>query len=195
MPKQQNIEFDRTLFKTSQSRSIKFAQDKTKGFTLIELLVVISIIALLSTVVLAVIQDGRIKAQNTAKNNLVLEYVKALELYRSDTGTYPSHAAGQETISKCIGYAESGDKCFGNSLDGSNAINSAFSTYIKGDFAHRIPIIYGTLNLNGVQYRCTDNTCNSYQLIWLLEKQVSDCISDATETSLLGNKHCTYSKL
>jgi prepilin-type N-terminal cleavage/methylation domain-containing protein len=168
-------------------------KNKNSGFTLIELLVVVSIIALLSTIVLAVVQDGRIKAKNTAKNNLVMEYIKALELYRNDTGMYPSHP-GTPTVPKCIGYAETGDKCYVNAYDGSNTINSAISTYIKGDISHRGTIMSGTNNLNGVQYLCTNSTCNSYQLIWVLEKEISACISGVQALSFYGHRRCEYIK-
>lgn len=185
-------EFYRNHFQTSKSCSVKFSTTNTSGFTLIELLVVVSIIALLSTIVLAAVQDGRIKARNTAKNNLVMEYIKALELYRTDTGVYPSHP-GTPTTPKCVGYAETGDKC-SITYDGSNTINSAIATYIQGDFAHRVPVMYGDSNFNGIQYMCNDSDCNSYKLIWLLEKQINNCISNAEKTSFYGHTRCTYSQ-
>jgi prepilin-type N-terminal cleavage/methylation domain-containing protein len=190
----QFTEFDRTLSKTSKSRSIKFARSKSSGFTLIELLVVISIIALLSTLILSGLQNSRVKARNTAKNNLILEYTKALELYQNDNGKYPSAGTGSETIPKCIGYAETGDKCFASTYDGSNTINSAFSTYIKGDISHRGKVPYGNYDLKGVQYKCEDATCNSYILIWYNENQNQKCISDTTGISTWNNTKCEYTK-
>lgn len=62
---------------------------KSKGFTLIELLVVISIISLLSSVVLASVNDARDKAKARAFRASVMQFVNALELYRSDKGYYP----------------------------------------------------------------------------------------------------------
>lgn len=59
--------------------------EKTRsGFTLIELLVVISIISLLSSVVLASLQDARTKAQVTAFKQYGLQLINAIELYRLD---------------------------------------------------------------------------------------------------------------
>jgi prepilin-type N-terminal cleavage/methylation domain-containing protein len=55
-----------------------------KGFTLIELLVVISIISLLSSIVLASVQDARDKAKGTAFRQNVDQFIKAIELYRLD---------------------------------------------------------------------------------------------------------------
>ncbi len=63
---------------------------RTKGFTLIELLVVISIIALLSSVVLASLNTARAKARDSERIAELKAVQTALELYRTDNGSYPS---------------------------------------------------------------------------------------------------------
>ena len=63
---------------------------KKAGFTLIELLVVISIIALLSSVVLVAVQSAREKAQMSKVRSELGEFVKALEIYKTAYGHYPS---------------------------------------------------------------------------------------------------------
>jgi general secretion pathway protein G len=182
----------RTFFKTPQSRSIQFTSGYNRGFTLIELLVVVSIISLISTIVFGAISDARVKARNTAKNNLVMEYTKALELYRNDNGTYPRHI-GQETLYKCIGFAESGDNCFGDEYSGSNSINNAFSNYMSGDFSQRNSIMFNQYNLDGILYKCTDSTCTEYTLEWALEKNISNCISNAKYIpNFYGHTLCIY---
>jgi prepilin-type N-terminal cleavage/methylation domain-containing protein len=57
-----------------------------KGFTLIELLVVVAIISLLSSIVLAVVNDARDKAQQTAYRQYLGEMIKAIELYKLNGG-------------------------------------------------------------------------------------------------------------
>lgn len=60
-----------------------------KGFTLIELLVVISIIALLSTVVLAALSTARRSARDAERINSIRQMQTALEFAYSGTETYP----------------------------------------------------------------------------------------------------------
>lgn len=179
--------------KTSSSRCIRHSH--SAGFTLIELLVVVSIIALLSTIVFAALSDARTKARNTAKNNLVMEYIKALELYKTDTGSYPSHPE-TPLVPKCIGFTQS-ETCYAGIYFGSSTINNAFALYMSGDFSHKGSVI-GTgdangANLNGIQYACKDTACNEYLLMWFLEKQVSNCVAGARITrDVWGNTYCSY---
>ncbi len=68
---------------------IKLNKDK-RGFTLIELLVVISIIGLLSSIVLASLQDARAKGRDAKRLSDMRQIQNALELYRSQNNTYPT---------------------------------------------------------------------------------------------------------
>ena len=67
---------------------------KAKGFTLIELLVVISIIALLSSIVLASLSSARSKARDSQRIQEIKQIQTALELYRQDNGRYPASYNG-----------------------------------------------------------------------------------------------------
>lgn len=63
-----------------------------KGFTLIELIIVISIIALLSVIGISTYSSVQVDARNSKRKSDLKEIKSALELYRSEIGTYPSTA-------------------------------------------------------------------------------------------------------
>lgn len=59
------------------------------GFTLIELLIVIAIIGILSTLLMTNFIGVRQRARDAQRKSDVRQMQSALELYRSDTGSYP----------------------------------------------------------------------------------------------------------
>jgi prepilin-type N-terminal cleavage/methylation domain-containing protein len=63
----------------------------SKAFTLIELLVVISIISGLSTITLSATSGVRAKTRDSNRISQIKEIEKALEIYYSNHGQYPSH--------------------------------------------------------------------------------------------------------
>ncbi len=135
---------------------------------------------------LAAVNDGRVKARNTAKNSLVLEYVKALELYRDSNTSY--YISGASPV--CIGYLAS-ENCLGSSLlTGSSGFNASLSTYLPSDFAHKQSLMNGTTDYRGVTYQSLDG--NSYVLRWILESNITQCINNSTSGSSGGNTVCTY---
>lgn len=72
----------------------------TKGFTLIELLVVIAIIGVLSSVVLASLDDVRSSARDTQRTADIRAVITAIEMYRNNSGSYPMPPAipNQNTV-------------------------------------------------------------------------------------------------
>lgn len=63
------------------------------GFTLIELLVVISIIGILTIISLSSFVNAQIKARDGQRKSDLEQVSKALMMYYSDTGTFPSEAS------------------------------------------------------------------------------------------------------
>jgi len=60
-----------------------------RGFTLIELLVVISVIAILTTLLMANFVGIRQRGRDGQRKSNLYNIQSALELYRSDVGSYP----------------------------------------------------------------------------------------------------------
>lgn len=61
---------------------------KSSGFSLIELLVVVAIIALLTTIAVAIYADTQSKARDARRKADIDAIAKTLEVHRSDTGGY-----------------------------------------------------------------------------------------------------------
>ncbi|MBI5644717.1 type II secretion system protein [Candidatus Kaiserbacteria bacterium] len=72
------------------SGSFSLRPKKERGFTLIELLVVIAIIGLLSSVVLASLNNARKKGRDARRLSDLKQLQTSLELYYSDNNAYPS---------------------------------------------------------------------------------------------------------
>ena len=81
-------------FNKYKSNKIKFSCLNSellasRGFTLIELLIVIAIIGILSTLVMTNVVAVRQRARDGQRKADLRQLQSALELYRSDNGTYP----------------------------------------------------------------------------------------------------------
>lgn len=77
---------------------------RTHGFTLIELLVVIAIIGLLASTVLAALGSARAEARDTARIQTIKQVENALELYRTNNGSYPLDTEDRDLLTSDATY-------------------------------------------------------------------------------------------
>jgi len=171
-----------------------FLNNKIKGFTLIELLVVISIISLLSTVVLASLNDARRKARNSQVLGEVRQWLNAFELYKADnngnipfqeinTGSYNSYHHA------CLGGSDS--SC---NSDQSN-FNNKMDKYInvtKNINRNTIPKFFAKydMSFDGDDGRDSEN--KHIEIIWYLEKTGQKCSFNAYSQNWLSDTTKCY---
>lgn len=135
--------------------------NKKKGFTLIELLVTISIIAVLTTLLMANFIGIRQRGRDGQRKSNLYQLQSALELYRSDHGVYPTALATCGT---------------GASLNYTDPTTLAVTVYMQ-----TIPC--DPLTRSPFKYASTAGT--TYSLIACLENK-QDADKDATDTTCLS---------
>lgn len=73
--------------------TVKTSQSRRLGFTLVELLIVIIIIAVLAAIAIPKFSNSSARSKEASvKANLTL-YRNAVEIFKNDTGAYPTHLA------------------------------------------------------------------------------------------------------
>ena len=147
-------------------------KNKIGGFTLIELLVVISIISLLSTVVMASLNSARSKGRDSERLQSMRELRNALELYKSDHGSYPGNDGSVWGEYAPYDYYPSGDSEDGAGLNAALVANKYISSLPKKDTNYNFIKFY--IKTNGLQlgYSCGDSISDGtydYFLVWTVE--------------------------
>ena len=96
---------------------------KQKGFTIVELLIVIVVIAILAAITVVAYNGIQARAENTKTFNSVSSYAKAVSLYSSENGLYPTPATNYPCLGDvafCGNITDTASGC-----DGSGRANDA----------------------------------------------------------------------
>jgi type II secretion system protein G len=125
---------------------------KERGFTLIELLVVIAIIGLLSSVVLASLNNARIKARDARRLSDLKSIETALELYYGDNNAYPTTASGGTTVT------------------------SALASVLKPTYMSDVPKDPSRADTSSTGYLYCSTDAQSYAVLAWLEKNSTYCV-------------------
>jgi len=158
---------------------------RTGGFTLIELLVVVSIIALLSSLMLASIVEARNQAHNAKVKQEINQYETALFQYMDENGEYPDPG---DNDTYCLGDDYENDTCGYETTHSSEHTalkEQSFKKYISGlPSSKRIVNLNGS-EYNGYWYECENRVggkCTSVKIWWLLESASEEACGDAENT-------------
>lgn len=132
---------------------------KPNGFTLIELLVAATIIIVLSAIGLVSFTRAGIRARDSKRKGDIAQVRSALELYRSDVGTYPAAPASFAALVSNLntgGYLSSGN------ITDPKGTGSYVYTYTpaNGDTTYTLT---ATLE-NTSDPDCTGTPCTTYSM-------------------------------
>lgn len=158
------------------------------GFTLIELLIVISVIGILATAVLVVINPlgQSAKARDAIRKHDVKNLVTVFKMYEASTGSFP-----QTGTTNCIGLS-TGSNCWGDrNIPGNTTLMNMLAPFVKtypkdprssGQWGDRYLYLDGGAVGAGTPTGnvCDNNKIQGHYILWRPEKQPasdSDCQS------------------
>lgn len=148
---------------------------KQKGFTLIELLVSISIIAILTALLTVNFVGARQRGRDGKRKSEVYQLQSALELYRSDNGSYPIAS----TLNTCNTAFTYNSVSYMAKIPCDPSPNSAYTNPLSSDMAYT----YTPSPLNCDN--SSSNLCTTYTL--------TACIENAQDSQADSSKNgsCT----
>lgn len=166
---------------------VRFRDLKTLGFTLIELLVVISIVSLLASLALSSLAEARIKAENSHRNSMVLQYRNAFALYfASHSGQYPiPDSSNPSQTLVCLGQYDSpefpGHSCgmVGSSVPPSTTLKQAISLYNPSfpAVSDKLVKLDNNIWLGAIYALCESSNpqCTAPYFLWYLQNDAQNC--------------------
>jgi len=131
---------------------------KNKGFTLVELLIAVSVLLILMTVTIALINPTKVRNNaNTTKSLSELGVItNALEFYYSDFSEYPSALSGLSpnyiTDSEILKDANNVNYCYLRTMSGSKVVGYKICTLSSKDTAPLFSAEKGSYDVNECSY-------------------------------------------
>lgn len=136
----------------------------TSGFTLVELALVIAIIAILAIVAVTSYTGIQLRNRDTKRLTDMSNIIKALDLYRGETGSYPATSS-----------SPTANGCTGNGYSYSWATDGTWlAPLVTGDYIDSAPIPpqngcttwYAYLNPGPTAYNCPSRS-KPYYILWI----------------------------
>lgn len=144
---------------------------KSLGFTLVELLIVVGIIGILATLLMANFIGVRQRARDAQRKSDIRQIQSALEIYRSDIGSYPGKVSvGQDGFQSDT----SSSSCSGN------------GGIVYGTSVYMTKIPCDPLGTDEYGYSLSGNT--AYTLTACLENSNDKDIDTTTPNCTSGNR-------
>ena len=135
------------------------------GFTIVELLIVIVVIAILAAITIVAYNGVQARARNSSRVSAIDAIQKALELYKTETGSYPVTSAFGGAATMCTGIASGYGYSF--ATDGTwlkplidQNVMSTIPTPPVNDCTHYIRYLHPS----ATSYSCTTRTSGYYIL-------------------------------
>lgn len=115
--------FSRNAVILTYNQDMKKMWARQKGFTLVELLIVIVVIAIIALIATVAYSGVLERSRNTKTVDAVTKWVRLLEMYKIDNGTFPT-----SPVSTCLGTSTTYP---GNVCDGTIGVDSGFLTAMQ----------------------------------------------------------------
>lgn len=150
-----------------------------RAFTLVELLVVIAIIGLLSSVAVVALGGAGANARNAKRKADLVQISKALELYYSDNGAYPSTGGSSNYRGNCI--------------DGGSYPDSGAGAWIPNFQSYLSPLPHDTktgkaVNLDPYCQAHPNSSCYLYTSNGVEYKAYAFCLAEGSLASIAADQ-------